>query len=157
MQLSKITLNVVDAVQTLLNLLNTKVTRTAIINEIEKHPYIDTLLGIGDLLSNWNISNTARQIEREELKILRGPFIGYLSSNNSEFVVIDRISDSGITIIDKHGMTKVYLFENFINEWSGIYYCHKPIESKFQAQSDFFNFSNRLNFINDLIINKVIP
>jgi uncharacterized membrane protein len=95
--------------------LQVKITKRAVEEEFEKHPFPFSLLAISDVLSNFYINNVAYQIEINELCALHFPIIAHTS--NDKFICIIEVNDNQLSYLTDQGtigqMTLVELADTF--------------------------------------------
>ncbi|MFA6249862.1 MAG: cysteine peptidase family C39 domain-containing protein, partial [Mucilaginibacter sp.] len=110
--------NAEAAVFKLLKKLSINVDHVLVSAELEKHPDYPSLLAISDVLSNFNIENSAFRVEYDQLAIVPCPFIAHTNINNGDFVVVDKMDSKNITVSsDKWNWHKLPLaeFETIFN------------------------------------------
>jgi len=114
--------NTAEVILQLIKELKVSVTRSSIISELSKHPQNNSLQGISDLLSNWNIPNGAYEISTQELisNSSLTPCIAHLSVHNGEFVLVHNIINHLFVTISAKGNNKSEItFEQFHADYSG--------------------------------------
>src|SRR3569833_898886 len=66
--------------------------------ELEKHPDYPSLLAISDVLTNFNVENTAFRVDFDELDNEMCPFLAHTKTSGNEFVVVKRIDYKKVTL-----------------------------------------------------------
>lgn len=86
----------------LTDLLDVKITKTTLINELEEHPDFPRFLSISDVLNNYGISNVIASYEVDKLHNLPLPSIALIKGEADEqsFTVIKRIKNGNFTLFD---------------------------------------------------------
>lgn len=97
----------------LIKSLKIPVTSASVITEIDKHPYKNTLFALSDVLNYWNVPNGAYNVDFNDLKELSLPFIAYLSLNNGEFALVEKIEDEHFVISGDNRERKRIPYKNF--------------------------------------------
>ena len=112
--------NVDASVIKILKALQFSVDSSKIIEELDKHPDYPSLLAICDVLSNFNIGNSAYRITADELPLVPCPFIIHTHSNGGDFLMVNEIDDQKIVVSsEKWNKHKMDLNE-FKNVFDGI-------------------------------------
>ena len=84
-------------------------TRQSISDELEKHPYEDSLLAMSDILNNWRVPNAANNLPAVDLVQLKTPFITPFAQSN--FVVVSKFDLSSLMIrINRSKKMKIDVF-----------------------------------------------
>ena len=87
------------AIIKLLKNLSINIDPSIICAELDKHPDYPSLLAISDVLTNFNIENSAFRIEPNELKNVPCPFIAHTNLNNGDFfLVIVRMNENTVLV-----------------------------------------------------------
>ena len=60
----------------------------SVIAELDKHPDYPSLFAISDVLTNFDIENSAFRMEAEELSTLPYPFIVHSRTDGSSFMIV---------------------------------------------------------------------
>lgn len=131
--------NITSVLVKLLKLLKIPVTETSIKTELDKHPDQLTLFAINDLLNLWNVPNGAFNIESEALSEVPLPFIAHLSSNNGEFVVVDAMSTTGVSLHNEHWNSHSMSLDEFIKLFSGA-----VLIAQFEPDAGEINFKEKM-------------
>ncbi len=114
-----------NIIEPFLERLKVKFTKKYIQKIYNKNPYKDTLFGISNMLTEYNIKNTAFKIkDRTELGLVEPPFVVNLDGN---LVLIDKISEEKVSCI--LGSKKFDIPSNsFYELWDGTLLLAEPDE-----------------------------
>ncbi|MEO6979925.1 MAG: vitamin K epoxide reductase family protein, partial [Mucilaginibacter sp.] len=115
--------NAPDAAKLLADILQVKITRTTLTNELEAHPDYPSLLSISDVLNNYAMENVAIQLDPAKLTEAPTPFITTIKTENNAvelFSVVKEIAANTVLFFDplKHVWARVS-GEVFLNIFSG--------------------------------------
>jgi len=115
--------NAPEAAKLLADILQVKITRTTLKNEIEAHPDYPSLLSISDVLTHYGIENVAIKLDAAKLSEAPVPFITQIKSGNDAvelFSVVKEITLDTVSFFDptKHAWTAVS-HESFWEKCSG--------------------------------------
>jgi uncharacterized membrane protein len=66
--------------------------------ELEKHPDYPTLLAVSDVLTNFNIQNSAYRVSAEELGKVPRPFIAHAPKQGDDFLVVHHLDADYVTV-----------------------------------------------------------
>lgn len=97
-----------------------------IISELDKHPDHPSLLAISDVLSNFNIENSAYRLAAEELQQVPCPFIAHTRSNGGDFLMVHEIDDQKVTVSSDKWTRRKLGRNEFSNVFSGIVLTIEP-------------------------------
>jgi len=109
--------NIVSVLAHLISDLKISVSNESIKDELHKHPSPYSLLGLSDVLSNFQVSNDAYQVGFAELGQVPCPFISYVS--NKEFLLVHNIHNEYFTVSNERWSKHHLSAENFKNMYSG--------------------------------------
>lgn len=70
----------------------------SVIAELDKHPDYPSLLAISDVLTNFEIENSAFRISFDELDTLNCPFIAHSNADGSSFMIVHQVANDNISI-----------------------------------------------------------
>src|ERR1700743_3044296 len=123
--------NVIETVCRLITILKVPVTRSTIISELSENPDNESLLGISETLSKWNITNAAYHLAPDELSIDYCPFIAYLSKGieQYEFVLVTSIDDKQVVVSNENYKDKVLERNQFDKLYNGTVLIVEPEET----------------------------
>ena len=115
--------NAPGAAKLLADILQVKITRTTLKNEIEAHPDYPSLLSISDVLTHYGIENVAIKLDAAKLSEAPVPFITQIKVENDAvelFSVVKAITLDTVSFFDpiKHTWTAVSR-ESFWEKCSG--------------------------------------
>ncbi|MDB5119774.1 MAG: Vitamin epoxide reductase family protein [Sphingobacteriales bacterium] len=115
------TINTTYVLSQLIKELLIPVTRTSIIEEIEKHPDVNSLLSISEVLSHFEIPNASYELTFKQLidAGITTSFIAYFSSNNGEFVLVHHLTDRGAVVSNERWTNKEFSTDEFHREYGG--------------------------------------
>src|SRR5580704_15777590 len=86
------------AVTKLLKYLEINIDADIINAELEKHPDYPSLLSVSDVLTTFNIENSAFRVSFDELINLPCPFVTHTNANGGEFLVINQITGDHVFV-----------------------------------------------------------
>jgi uncharacterized membrane protein/preprotein translocase subunit YajC len=111
------------------NLSKIKVTATSLKNVLLQHHEATTLVGLSDVLTEFNIPNLATRISPEQLYNIPLPAIAHFDTNGGIFVTITKVENDQIEWIhEKQGIFKESIHE-FIHKWQGVTLLAEPNEN----------------------------
>ena len=110
-----------DIIRKYLNLIGVKCT-TSYINKFNWHPYNNTLYGFYDFLKTYNLQTKSLQFN-DILDAKMSNCLPLITLLNNHFVIIISIESEYVTYINKDGLEKTVLKEDFEKTWSktGVY------------------------------------
>ena len=118
--------NAFESLWQLIRLSKIKVTATSLKNAILQHNYPTTMLGLSEILNDFNIPNLATKLEPEQLYDIPLPAIAYFDSNGGTFVTVTKIENDTIDWRhDRDGIFKESINE-FTHKWQGITLLTEP-------------------------------
>jgi ABC-type bacteriocin/lantibiotic exporter with double-glycine peptidase domain len=85
--------NVFEVLWQLIKLSKLKVTATSLKNAIQQHREASTLVGLSDVLNEFNIPNLGTRLSPEQLYEIPLPAVGYFDINGGTFVTIKKIEN----------------------------------------------------------------
>jgi uncharacterized membrane protein len=91
-----------------------------IIAELERHPDYPSLLAISDVLTNFNIENSAFRVSYDELSNLSLPFIAHTKVNKDDFVIVDRVDEENIWVSNEKWSRHKLSLQRFKELYTGI-------------------------------------
>lgn len=101
--------------------LKAKVTRATVQEELSLHPDFPSLLSLSEVLTDWQIDNTALQLNTvEQLRELPLPFIAHLRKNSGWYVLVTKIAGDTITYTDSADGNQTESLTDFERRWSGV-------------------------------------
>jgi len=86
------------AINNLLKHLRINIDPAVIIAELEIHPDSPSLLAVSDVLTNFNIENTAFRMGPDELVNVPCPFIAHTNLNGGDFAVVNKIEKETVLL-----------------------------------------------------------
>lgn len=96
-----------------------------------EHPYRNSLFGLSEMLSNYNIENEGLKIKnRDELSLLQTPFVAKLEK---ELVIILKLTDTEVFLIWEGREISIPINE-FISIWDGNILWIKATENSIEPQ-----------------------
>jgi uncharacterized membrane protein len=104
----------------LLRKLEVPVTRTTVIETIEKQPYPSSLYAISRSLDQWNVPNAALETDAERLDDLPLPFIIFLKTGKGVFHLVTDIGQQTICYVTGSGTERTVMRETFLEDWEGV-------------------------------------
>ncbi len=142
--------NAFEALWQLIKFSNITVTATSLKNTLLQHQNATTLLGMSDVLNEFNIPNLATRLPIEQLQTIPLPAIAYFEANGGTFVTIKKIENDLVEWYhDTAGVFKEPI-HNFIHKWHGITLLVEP-----NAQSGEVNYKEARK--NEIIEKLRIP
>ena len=105
----------------LLSQLKVPFTDTHLKELIKHHPNSGNLLGVSDILYQYNVANISLKVDHNDLSKLETPFLAQIvSSNHNEFAVITSIGHDNVEYLTEKGASIKVLYENFLKFWTGV-------------------------------------
>ncbi len=104
-------INAAKVLTKFISVLGVPVTKQTIVEHLEKHPNMDSMLAFSDVLEYYNVSNTAYQVPADQLSQIPVPFIAYLSDHR--FSVITAYTDKYVRMQDERLLTKKISTDEF--------------------------------------------
>ena len=140
--------------QSLLTRLNVPFTRNYLNELIKLHPNSANLLGVSDILYQYNVENISLKLGHNDLFKLEPPFLAQLSSaNHHEFAVITNIDNNNVEYLSEKGTTINLLIDKFLKSWTGVVLL--PETSEKSIERDFV-FNQRKQFFEQLRLPFII-
>ncbi|MFN0257608.1 cysteine peptidase family C39 domain-containing protein [Pedobacter ureilyticus] len=114
--------NAIAVPRLLLKALGIKVTDKTLKEKLENHPDFPSLMAVSDCFNEWQISNAAYHIPKEEYKAeeLQFPFIAQIPANGGQFILVHQIANGKAIYSDEKVKRKEITEEEFLKSWSGI-------------------------------------
>jgi uncharacterized membrane protein len=141
--------NVFEVLWQLIKLSKLKVTATSLKNAIQQHREASTLVGLSDVLNEFNIPNLGTRLSPEQLYEIPLPAVGYFDINGGTFVTIKKIENDIIEWYhDQDGIIKESI-QNFIHKWQGITLLIEPNDN---SGEENYRESRRQEIIDNLRI-----
>ncbi|BAU55193.1 cysteine peptidase family C39 domain-containing protein [Mucilaginibacter gotjawali] len=112
--------NAQAVVNRLLKSLSINVDNSEIGNELEKHPDYPSLLAISDVLTNFNIRNSAFRIEADKLDEVPCPFIAHTNFEAGTFVVVDKMDGQNVIVSNEKWNRHKLSAEEFSKMFAGV-------------------------------------
>lgn len=114
--------NAIAVPRLLLKALGIKVTDKTLKEKLENHPDFPSLMAVSDCFNEWQISNAAYHIPKEEYKAeeLQFPFIAQMPANGGQFILVHQIANGKAIYSDEKVKRKEITEEEFLKSWSGI-------------------------------------
>ena len=105
----------------LLSHLNVPFTDIHLKEMIKHHPNSGNLLGISDILYQYNVSNISLKVDHNDLSKLEPPFLVQIKLKPSnQFAVVTNIGYGDVEYVNEKGKTLKLLKEEFLKLWTGI-------------------------------------
>jgi uncharacterized membrane protein len=116
-----------------------------IYDELLSHPDYPSLLSISEVLTNFNITNSAVRIEHDELTNIPCPFIAYNNSKNGDFILVNKMERNHVFISNEKWNRHKISLDNFKKSFSGIILtAEAPTKSK--ADYDYLTVLKKLRW-----------
>lgn len=99
--------------------LDIPLTRQTLIDDLQKHPSYNSLLGMSDVLDNWQVSNAAYNLSFDELLSIGidSPFIAFVSRR--EFVLVNELTEKYAIVSNERWGKHRLSIDEFKNLYSG--------------------------------------
>ncbi len=136
-------INVDSVVNSLIQLLQVKVTKSSINKNLFDHPEYPSLLAVGDCLTDYGITNQSYRIDKAEFDAddLLFPFIAHFPEMNGRFILVTSVADQTVNYTDEKTKKGTLSLEEFLKRWSGI-----ALHAEANDQSGESNYkANRFN------------
>ncbi len=106
---------------TLLSTLHVPFTDLHLNQLIRLHPNSGNLLGVSDILYQYNVTNLSLKIDSQDLSKIDPPFLVQLNSTtHQEFAVVTRVDTDHVEYFSEKGAKTKLIFDNFLKLWTGI-------------------------------------
>jgi uncharacterized membrane protein/glutaredoxin len=99
------------------------VTKSSIVEELERHPESDSLLGLSDVLNTWHVPNAAYNVPIDELQTISNPFIASLAG---QFVMVSSITYESVWVSNEVWENYAMPIEDFRKLYSGFILVAEP-------------------------------
>ena len=88
---------------------------------IKHHPNSGNLLGVSDILYQYNVANISLKVDFNDLSKLETPFLAQINStNHMEFAVVTNIGYDKVEYLSEKGSSIKLLIDNFLKLWTGV-------------------------------------
>ncbi|WP_165020444.1 vitamin K epoxide reductase family protein [Dysgonomonas sp. ZJ279] len=109
-------MDIKNIIELFLGQLKIKYTKSYLNKLYDEHPYKNTLFGISDILSKYNLKTTGLQINTDEnMGELNTPFI---TGINNKFAVVSKITNDNVQYLGEDDR-KTIPINDFLNRWNG--------------------------------------
>lgn len=116
----------IDVLNNYLKIRGIKISKSAVVDYVLKHPEHDSLLAISDFCNSRGIPNYACSLSIQDIQEKgKSPFIAYFLGNGGEFVLVKSIDDEKV-MFDQVGKKKIVSIKDFAEMWSGIAFYIDP-------------------------------
>ena len=112
--------NAIDAPIYLLKKNGIKYTEEYLSEQLQTHPFYPSLAAISDVFATYHIESDAYKISFSDLTDVKTPFIAHLNIDNGIFIVIEKVTDSGVFFHYQDSRLKKIQKEDFLNVWDNI-------------------------------------
>lgn len=106
-------------IHALLHQLNVPFTSKHLNETISLHPNAGNMLGVSDILYQYNIENISLKINKEDLFKIEPPFLAQLHTNKKEFGLVTGLNNN-VTYTSEKGIKTSLSKEEFFKKWTGI-------------------------------------
>jgi len=121
---------------------------------IKNHPNSGNLLGVSDILYQYNVSNLSLKLDHTDLLKLEPPFLAHLNlATHHEFAVITNIDKNNIEYQTEKGSTIKLLIDEFLKLWTGIVLLSEISE---KSRENDFVINQRKQFFERLRLPAII-
>jgi len=105
------------------------------LNELIKlHPNSGNLLGVSDILYQYNVANLSLKIDHQDLLKIEPPFLVQLySTRNQEFAVVTRVDTDHVEYFSEKGAKTKLIIDNFMKSWTGVVLLTETSEKSGEA------------------------
>lgn len=121
--------NAEAAVTNLLKYLKVTIDSDSVIDELEKHPDYPSMLAVSDVLTEFNIENSAFRVDIEVLNELSSPFLINLNTNGGEFAVITKMDAKYVYFADERKEVNKMTLDTFKSAFAGVVLIAEPDKS----------------------------
>ncbi|MHA4894995.1 vitamin K epoxide reductase family protein [Pedobacter sp. PWIIR3] len=136
-----------NLVYKLVNELKFPVSHSSIYGELEKHPDQFSFLGISEVLSGFQITNGAYNLESYELDNEMCPFISHISRNGGEFILVREIINDKVTISSENSKKEVLSKSSFDQYFTGSILV---VDEESEAVEDEYEINKRRDIVHSL-------
>lgn len=113
--------NATTALYGLLRALRARVTKATVQETLLSHPDYPSILSLSDALTDWQVDNTALQLNTvEQLRELPLPFVAHLKRNGGWYVLVTDLKGDHITYTDSGRGRVTGALTEFEKQWSGV-------------------------------------
>ena len=119
--------------QSLLTQLNVPFTNKYLNDLINLHPNSSNLLGVSDILYQYNVANISLKLDHNDLLKLEPPFLAHLNlKTHHEFAVITNIDNTNVEYLSEKGSKIKLLIDNFLKSWTGVVLLPETSEKSYE-------------------------
>ena len=111
--------NIANVLTGFLRALKIPVTRTTVLEEVNRHPDSPSIATISDLFDKWKMPSGAYQLNADDLSQVPIPFIAHLNSNNGEFALITGVERDYVIASNEKWRNHKVSIDNFKQIFSG--------------------------------------
>jgi uncharacterized membrane protein/protein-disulfide isomerase len=108
------------AVINLLRKLSVHVNPDEISDELNKHPDYPSILAVSDVLTNFNIPNSAFRIEHEEIEQLPCPFLAHVHDESDKLILVTSVDGQFLRVFDEKSNGRNIAKEAFNEIFTGV-------------------------------------
>jgi uncharacterized membrane protein/protein-disulfide isomerase len=135
MKLIKSLLNSKSALLKLLNHSGVNVDNDLLNEELEKHPDYPSLLAVCDVLTAFNIENSACRVSCEELSDVPCPFLAHVKTDDGDLVMVTRVHGNNIYVSSEKWTNHKLSIESFKKMFTGVVLTIEPPEEQMIAKT----------------------
>lgn len=101
------------------------VTRSALKKELEEHPYYPSLYSLSQVFTRFGVENEAFEVDADKFADFEPPFFAYYTQEGSGkfFVLVTKVTETGITYIPDSGKTVTVPREEFLNNFQQVIFA----------------------------------
>jgi uncharacterized membrane protein/thiol-disulfide isomerase/thioredoxin len=110
----------------LLRNLSVHIDEESVKGELDKHPDYPSLLAVSDVLTAFDIENSAFRLSFEELQNLPRPFIAYVNSHGGDLMVINEMTNDRFYVSNEKWDNHKFSAEAFKKLYNGVVLTAEP-------------------------------
>jgi len=127
----------------LLNHSGVRIDNDLLTDELEKHPDYPSLLAVCDVLTAFNIENSAFRVSYEELSGVPCPFLAHVNTDDGDLVEVTRMDGNNIYVSSEKWEKHKLSIEAFKKMFTGVVLTIEPFEEQIAPKT----FSNTLKAV----------
>lgn len=105
---------------TLLHHLKVPYTSDHLTAAIKKHPHANSMLGISDILYEYNVESIGLKIDKQDIWKLTPPFLVQMTVDMYSFYIVTDMNESSISVTTPKGEKNILPFNEFNARWTGL-------------------------------------
>ncbi len=100
---------------------------------IKNHPNSGNMLGVSDILYQYNVANISVKIDNSDFQKLDPPFLAQINlTTHAEFAVVTDIDNTVVKYLSEKGSEIKLLITDFLKQWTGIVLLPETSEKSYE-------------------------